>query len=53
MATSTYGHIEPFRPDTEDGFSAYMECVELFFSANEVAEEKQVPVFLSCVGSMV
>ena len=53
MATSMYGNIEPFRPDTEGGFSTNMEREELFFTANGVAEEKQVPVFLSCVGSAV
>ena len=46
-----FGSLEPFRPDTEGGFTAYMERVRLFLEANEVSEAKQVPVFLSCVGS--
>ena len=45
----TCGCLEPFRPDTEGGFTAYMERVRLFLEANEVSEAKQVPVFLSCV----
>ena len=50
---STFGSIEPFRPDTEGGFTPYMERVRLFLEANEVSEAKFVPIFLSCVGSVM
>ena len=49
---STFDSLEPFRPDTEGGFTAYMERIRFFLEANEVSEAKQVPVFLSCVASM-
>ena len=40
--------LEFCRSDEE--FSAYLEQVELFFSANDVPDEKQVPIFLSALG---
>ena len=30
--------------------SAYLEQVELFFSANDVPDEKQVPIISKCIG---
>ena len=32
--------LSEFQPEVED-FLAYLECVELFFVANDVAEEKR------------
>ena len=49
---STFGSLELFHPDTEGGFTTYMERVCLFLKANEVSEVKQVSIFLSCVGSV-
>ena len=46
---ATYGTLTEFRRETEE-FSAYLERVELYFAANEIAEEKQVPIFLNVVG---
>ena len=48
--TRTLGSLHEFRPDSED-FSTYMERVEIYFAANDVPEEKQVPVFLNAVGT--
>jgi len=45
----TVGHIESFNPDNER-ISAYLERVELFFTANGVAEDKQVATLLSVIG---
>jgi len=45
-----YGKLTEFRPDVEQ-FSAYCERVELFFAVNEVPGEKQVPLFLNCIGA--
>ena len=45
----TYGQILEFEPSAES-LSVYMERVNLFFTANEVPEEKRVPVFLIIVG---
>ena len=45
------GKIQEFCPEKEK-FSAYLERVELFFAANDIATEKQVPVFLSVVGGV-
>ena len=40
------GSLHEFRPDSED-FSTYME---IYFAANDVPENKKVPVFLNAVG---
>ena len=45
----TMGSLHEFRPESED-FSTYMERVDIFFSANDVREDKKVPVFLNAVG---
>ena len=52
MATnSTFiGSLSAFDPDQES-ISSYMERVQIFFTANSVEEDKQVPVFLSVVGA--
>ena len=47
--TRTLGSLHEFRPDSED-FSTYMERVEIYFAANDVPENKQVPVFLNAIG---
>ena len=47
-ARSTIGQIQEFCPDSES-FAAYVEQVELFFTANDIPAEKKVPVFLSVV----
>ena len=43
---STFCSSEPFSPDMEGGFMAYMERIPLFLEVNELSEAKQVPVFL-------
>ena len=45
-----FGRIQEYEPMNEL-FSAYLECVQLFFLANGVEDDKKVPVFLSVVGS--
>ena len=35
----------------EETIESYLECIELFFAANEIADGKKVPVFLSVIGS--
>ena len=50
MANSpVFGSIQEFQPDSEI-VSTYLERMQLFFTANSVPQEKQVPVFLSVVG---
>ena len=49
MATR-YGHLQEFKPES-DSIKAYLERVSLYFTANEVAEAKQVPVLLSSIGA--
>ena len=44
-----YGEMLEIEPSAES-FSVYVEQVNLFFTANEVPEEKRVPVFLTIVG---
>ena len=46
---ATYGRLREFQSETES-IAAYLERVEVFFSANDIAADKQVAVFLSVVG---
>ena len=48
-ARTSIGQIQEFNHDSES-FAAYVERVELFFTANDIPAEKKVPVFLSVVG---
>ena len=48
MATQ-YGRLREFHPET-DTIKAYLERVDLYFAANEVAEDKRVPILLSSIG---
>ena len=41
----TLGKLEEFKQDA-DPFQAYLERVNIFFAANDIAEDKKVPVFL-------
>ena len=49
MATQ-HGHLREFHPGT-DSIKSYLERVTLYFMANDVPSEKQVPVLLSCIGA--
>lgn len=44
-----FGQLPAYRPEAE-GITAYLERVELFFTANDIAEGKRVSIFLSSVG---
>ena len=46
---ATYGKLREFQPETEH-IAAYLKRVEVFYKANDIAEDKQVTVFLSVVG---
>ena len=46
---ASYRKLSEFHPEAE-GISAYLERVELFFTANSIADDKKVAVFLSVVG---
>ena len=45
----TFGHISEFVVEDES-ISAYLERVELYFGANDIAPEKKVAIFLSVIG---
>ena len=49
MATQ-FGCITEFQPAT-DAVKAYLERVNLYFTANDVPEAKQVPILLSSIGA--
>ena len=49
MAALSYRRIDEFQPENES-IAAYLKRVEPFFSANDIAAEKRVPVFLSVIG---
>ena len=45
---TTIGQRRPFDL-TNDGISTYLKHVQLFFQANGIADDKQVPVLLSII----
>ncbi len=49
MATP-YGHIAAFHPESES-IKTYLERVQLYFTANKVPEDVQVPTLLSAIGA--
>ena len=49
MATQ-YGQLQEFKPDS-DSIKSYLERVSLYFTANDVADGKRVPVLLSSIGA--
>ena len=49
MGSKHFGQLEEFNPGT-DTWQAYVERPNLFFQANGISEEKQLPVFLSSIG---
>ena len=49
-STQTIGTVGEFQPDNKT-ISAYLERVSLFFDANNVAVEKQVPWLLNIIGA--
>ena len=49
MATP-FGTIKEFSPES-DSIKAYLERVQLYFTANAVDEDKQVPILLSSIGA--
>ena len=51
MATAlVYGSVQEYNQESKL-FSAYLERVNLFFSANDLEDDKKVPIFLTVVGS--
>ncbi|XP_065888558.1 uncharacterized protein [Dysidea avara] len=47
--TTTIGQMQEFDP-TSDRISTYLERAEIFFQANEIAENKRVALLLSIIG---
>ena len=50
QANCVYGQLSQFEADQET-MSAYLKRVEIFFQANNIAEEKQASIFLSLIGA--
>ena len=48
MATASFGRMDEFLPENES-VTAYLERIELYLAANDIAEAKRVPVFLSVI----
>jgi len=46
---ATIGKLSEFQPEKER-ISAYLERVQMFFEANDIAAEKQVAVLLTAIG---
>ena len=46
---TSFGRIDEFRPENES-IEAYLERIELYFNANELEDDKKVPIFLSVIG---
>jgi len=49
MAVTSHGRIDEFQQENES-IEAYLERVDLYFAANDIAEGKRVAVFLSVIG---
>ena len=45
-----YGCLEEFRPES-DSIRAYLERAALYFLANDIGENKRVPILLSSIGA--
>ena len=48
-ASTSYGTLKEFHLES-DSIKAYLERAELYFTANTIAREKQVPILLSAIG---
>ena len=49
VALNLYGRLKAFDPEAEN-ISTYLERIELYFEANEIADEKRVSVLLTVIG---
>ena len=45
-----YGCLEKFRSES-DSIRAYLERADLYLQANDIGENKRVPILLSCMGA--
>lgn len=50
MASSIIGSLAEFNPENKK-IGTYLECVQLFFDANGMEDDKQVAVFLTVIGT--
>ena len=50
VVAATYGVLPEFDPD-RDSVKSYTARAKVFFKANSIVEEKQAPIFLSCIGA--
>ena len=46
---TTFGKVQEFNPDS-DSVNAYIERVNVFFTANDIPAKKRVAIFLSVIG---
>ena len=49
MAAQQLGRMQEFEPETEP-ISAYLESLQMFFEANDIADAKKVSVLLTVIG---
>ena len=50
MATSQFGTLKEFNSN-EGSITSYLERIELYFTANSVPRDKQIPIHLTCIGT--
>ena len=48
--STTLGQLKEFYPDS-DSFTAYVERVNIFFTVNDIADDKRAAVFLNFIGA--
>ena len=48
-APNVFGRLKAFDPETEN-ISTYLEGIKLYFEANNIVDEKKVPVLLTVIG---
>ena len=50
MARPAFGTIQEFHPESEQ-ISAYLERINMYLKANDVKDDKWVPILLSVIGA--
>ena len=51
-ASAVFGNLQEFQPDSEI-ITAYLERTKIYFTANDVADEKKVAVSLTVIGPKI
>ena len=50
LRNNKYSCLKEFHPEV-DSIRTYLELASLYFKANDIGEDKQVPIYLSSIGA--